>query len=54
MRLIAELLSSEITQKYTLGIYPRKRVLDTNFQQKLRQNTDINVINSKIIGMNYE
>lgn len=54
VRLIAELLQSEINQKYTLGIYPRKRVLDSNFQQRLRQNGDINVINSKIIGMNYE
>lgn len=52
--LIGQLLEEDLVVKHDLGKYPRQRVLDARFQEKLRQHGDINVINSKIIGMNFE
>lgn len=53
VHLLKAMIEPVITQKKQMGIYPRKRLIDQRFREKVRQNSDINVINSKVISKNY-
>jgi hypothetical protein len=54
IKYLGRLIEKEIGQKKNLGVYPRRRTIDQNFQTKLKQNSDINVIISKLISKNYQ
>jgi hypothetical protein len=54
VHLLKRLIEDSVDQKKKMGIFPRRRHIDQKFREKVRHNSDINVINSTIISKNYQ